>query len=116
MRRREGCLTHSSPQWVLAEMSCSKNQNWPLFFLFILPIRHVVTGWLRTAVPTFVNPTTSHISASRIKKRFLTFRVAIWAKPMRWFGAAFIRLQHISDGPLPDTLKFVILLFSIPCF
>jgi hypothetical protein len=91
----------------------SVNQSRPLL---VLPSRHMGAGWLRTAVTTLVNPAAPDVRAGRIKKRFLAFRVAIWAKPMRWFGAAFIWLQHVSHGSFPGTLKFIILLLSIPIF
>ena len=35
---------------------------------------------------------------------------------MRWFGAAFVWLQHISHRTRPDVLKLIVLLLGIPVF
>jgi len=59
----------------------------------------------------------SHHHLTRIlKNELLALMKAVWAKPMRWFGAACIGLQNVSHRPLPNGLKFVVLLLSVPCF
>src|SRR5262249_47418301 len=73
--------------------------------LSVPPLRESVQTALRSAADTVKNPTELALPAGALKKRFLAFRKACWAKPMRWFGATFIRLQHISHGPIPDCLK-----------
>lgn len=83
---------------------------------FTLPRRRVIAEWLRSASYALVNPAAPYIRAGWVEKRFLALRVAIWTKPMRWFGTAFIWLQHVSRGPFPDWLKLIILLFSAPIF
>jgi hypothetical protein len=40
----------------------------------------------------------------------------ICAHPMRWFGVASVWFQHVSQRALPDSLKFITLLLSFPCF
>jgi hypothetical protein len=51
-------------------------------------------------------------SRRTLHKRLLALRVAVWAKPMRWFGAACLWLQHVSHGIYPNSLKFIALLLS----
>src|SRR4051794_15885169 len=82
----------------------------------IIPVWRMSARWLRLAVGARVSPATPHLLPGRVEKRSLAVRVAVWTKPMRWFGAALVWLQHVSHGPVPGWLKFVILLLSIPCF
>jgi len=35
---------------------------------------------------------------------------------MRWFGAAFSGLKHVSNSSVPQIFKVVALLLSFPCF
>src|SRR6185312_13485065 len=51
-----------------------------------------------------------------LHKALLAIAVACCTKPMRWFGAAFIWLQHISRESRVDLFKFVALFFCAPCF
>jgi hypothetical protein len=80
------------------------------------PCRRVVAGGRRTTGNAFGYPPPSDMHTRRVQKRLLALYEACWTKPMRWFGAAFVWLQHISYGPFPNWFKFIILLFSIPCF
>src|SRR6202040_2825612 len=49
------------------------------------------------------------------EKRLLALRKAVWAKPMRWFGAAFLFFKHVGDVVPCRALKLVFLLLGIPC-
>src|SRR3977135_2634633 len=60
-------------------------------------------------------PPQFHFSGA-LEKRFLAFRKAVWAKPMRWFGSACLRLQDASHGSGPNGFKLIALLLSVPCF
>jgi hypothetical protein len=63
-----------------------------------------------------VGPPAALLRSCRHQKSLLALRKALWTKPMRWFGAAFVWLQHVSHGPFPDWFKLIILLFSRPVF
>ena len=83
---------------------------WPHSWIF----RSANSGLAHNAL---VDPSSALHIASIQEKRFLALRKAIWAKPMRGFGAACIWLQNKSHSPLaPDALKFIALLLSVPCF
>lgn len=51
-----------------------------------------------------------------LKYRLLAILVAMWTKPMRWFGTAHGWFKHVSDGSRSNGLKLVILLLALPCF
>ncbi len=80
------------------------------------PFRHVVTGGLGTAGDALVHERAPYVRASRMQKRFLAFREACWTKPMGWFGTTGLWLQHKGNGPVPDWLKLIVLLLSVPIF
>src|SRR3981081_2971155 len=52
------------------------------------------------------------VCAGGLEKRLLALRVAIWAKPMRWFVAACILFQHVGDHTSGQGLKLISLFFS----
>ena len=80
------------------------------------PVRELIRGDLSVTGRAYVDEISSTSAAAWLEKRLLAVRVALWAKPMRWFGAACVWLQHVSHGPFPDAFKFVFLLLSTPCF
>ena len=51
-----------------------------------------------------------------LQNRFLIVLIACCAKPMRFFGRLYFRLQRVHECPRNYFLKFISLLFSIPSF
>jgi hypothetical protein len=51
-----------------------------------------------------------------LKDKFLALLIAGCTYPMRWFGAACVRFQHIGKGPGCNLFELVPLLLSFPCF
>jgi hypothetical protein len=76
---------------------------------------HAGRKFLSASLTSVEEPSAARFS-HRLEKRLLSFCEACWAKPMRWFGAACLRLQHIGHSSESDWLQFIILLLSIPCF
>jgi hypothetical protein len=50
------------------------------------------------------------------QKRLLAIRIAIWTKPMRWFGAACAWFKHVSHRTSVVWLQLILLLLGITCF
>ena len=51
-----------------------------------------------------------------LKDRLLVLLVTGCTYPMRGFGIACIRLQHIGEGSGSNLLQLISLLLSFPCF
>jgi hypothetical protein len=69
---------------------------------------------MRIASGAVVEPSAVSALSHSIEERFLAFREACWAKPMRRLGTAFIWLEHVRHRTRSDVLEFVILLLGIP--
>src|SRR5882672_5650093 len=82
-----------------------------------VPVRLVGSSDISLARRAHVNGIASEHCARRLEKALLAVLIAIWTKPMRWFGAASIWLQHVGHRPSKTHgLQFIALLLSIPCF
>jgi hypothetical protein len=64
----------------------------------------------------FVFPHTPRLLTGARKEALFAARKALWAKPMRWFGAAFLGLQHVNNRTSFEPYKFVLWLLAFPCF
>src|SRR6516225_158636 len=62
-----------------------------------------------------MNPSAA-IPLNSLKDKFLVLLVAGCTYPMKGFGIACIRLQHVGKGPGSNLLQLVSLLLSFPCF
>src|ERR1700679_60317 len=101
-------------------MSHCENQNRPLSkggsFTgrdVITDVNDSVTGW---AFPAFYASSVITVLRTKLEKRWLAFVIAACAKPMNWFGALCLWLQHKSRSPRVSLFHLIALLLSFPCF
>jgi hypothetical protein len=82
----------------------------------LFPTGHMGARDSSRTAEAFVSPSAPGLNAGAREEAFFGARKALWAKPMRWFGAAFLSLQRVNNRTSFEPYKFVLWLLAFPCF